>query len=460
MRSFVIALPFALLLAVPAQVLAASKTDTIVEQSMKQHNIPGLSLSIAFPGGKSATRSYGMADLERQVPVKEGSVFAIGSVTKVFTAISVMILQEDGKLSVDDPLSKYFPDYPRGNEITIKNLLQHTSGIKEFAESDPYKSNEMKYYSPLELVSIFEHQPLDFDPGTKSQYSNSGFVLLGLIVEKASGMPFEQFLARRITGPLGMTHTIMGSNSRLVANRVLGYAVSSGTLVNADPVDFATPYATGGILSTTADLAKFAKVFRGEAVLSSKSIAEMTAPVRLKDGSVFAQGKDRLMSYGYGLELAQSGEQWDATKAGVINGFGAFFIYAKKSDLLVAVTSNLDESTKDITACVIDVLKVFEGKAGAQVNAVSAENVRFDYYAWYTYDLSDHGRFLATVRTGERRYFRGHQHGVQPNLADLGALRTELYAAVMQAANAQGVAYPGNVAVLQGAQLRVRSEHI
>lgn len=341
--------------------MAKSKMDSIIEQAMREHGIPGVSLSIAMPGGKIVTRSYGTADIEHRVPVKTDSIFAIGSITKTFTAISVLILQEEGKLSIDDKLSKYFPDYPRGDEITIKNLLQHTSGIKEITSIEPFKSNQAKDWTPTEILAMLKSQPLDFAPGEKARYSNSGCILVGMIVEKASGMPFADFLAKKITAPLGMAHTGMGSNSRIVPGRVAGYAVSSGTLRNAETASFSAPFASGGIFSTTEDIVKLVKVFRGEALLSRKSLAEMTAPTRLKDGSVYlSPGTDLRFTFGYGLESFQIGADFIPAKTGGISGFNSFFIYSKKNDAMLALTANLNDSLNDLILCAAQIMEILE----------------------------------------------------------------------------------------------------
>jgi len=343
--------------------LAKSKVDVIVAEAMKAHGIPGLSLSVAMPGGRVIDRSYGSADLERKVPVKADSVFAIGSLSKTFTAVAVLMLQEQGKLSTADKLSKYFPDYPRGDEITLKDLLQHTSGIKEILTVEPFQSRQDKDWTPEELVAMLKPLPLDFDPGTKAQYSNSGFILLGLVVEKASGQPFADFLAQRIAAPLGLAHTVMGSNSRLVPGRVLGYAASSGTVVNAETASFSAPFASGGVLSTTSDVAKLAKVLRGEALLSPKSVSEMTAPTVLKDGSVFlTPGPGLRYTFGYGLESFKGDEGFKPGKTGGISGFNAFFLYDKKDDILVALTANLDGSLGDLVVCAARILELLEAR--------------------------------------------------------------------------------------------------
>ena len=364
MKKLLITAPLFLSLAFAAPALAKSKVDVIVEQTMKKQGIPGLSLCVAMPGRKVITRSYGFANLEHKVPVQADSIFAIGSVTKSFTAIAVLILQQDGKLSVDDKLSKYFPDYPRADEITIKNLLQHTSGIKDITAVEPFKSDQAKDWTPAEVVAMLKPQPLDFDPGAKAQYSNSGSILLGLIVEKASGMSFADFLAQRITGPLGMTHTMMGSNSRIIPGRVAGYAVSSATLLNAEVASFSAPYASGGILSTSEDMAKLAKVFRGEALLSRKSVAEMTAPTILKDGSVYlTSGPGLRYTYGYGLESFQDDHGgFIPTKGGAISGFNSFLMYNKKDDTMLVLTSNLDNSYNDLVACAMQITQLLEAR--------------------------------------------------------------------------------------------------
>ena len=196
----------------------------VVTKVMEEKHIPGLSIAVSMPSG-TVEESYGLANVEYQQPVDKDSIFEIGSISKTFTAIGILMLQEEGKLSVNDKITNYFPQYPGWNEITLKHLLQHTSGIKELTDTEPFKSNQGKDYTPQEVVAAIAREPLDFEPGQKAKYSNTGCIILGLVIEKVTGISYGDFLAEKITKPLGMTHTMLGSNSALVPKRVSGYAM-------------------------------------------------------------------------------------------------------------------------------------------------------------------------------------------------------------------------------------------
>ncbi len=183
--------------------LTPEALDGIVKPIMEKARIPGLSISISSADGRTIDRSYGTANLEYQIPVTKESVFEIGSLTKTFTALSILLLQEEGKLRVEDKLSKYFPGFRGGEEITLRHLLQHTSGIKEILSVEPFGSNQEKDWRPQEVVKMLESLPLDFEPGQRAQYSNSGCMLLGLVIEKVSGVAYGDFLAERVLQALG-----------------------------------------------------------------------------------------------------------------------------------------------------------------------------------------------------------------------------------------------------------------
>lgn len=322
--------------------------DDTATKLMKEKNIPGLSIAIALPGGNKIERSYGLANLEHKIPVEKDSIFEIGSISKTFTSIGILMLQEEGKLSVNDRVTKYFPQYPGWGDITIKHLLQHTSGIKELTIVEPFKGNPMKSWTPQEIIARVSQEALDFEPGQKAQYSNTGCIILGLIIEKVTGISFGDFLSQRIIKPLEMTNTMLGSNSLIVPKRVAGYAFS-GNLINTEYASLVMPYASGGMISTASDLIKLVKVFRGEALISKKSVNEMFAQVRLNDGTEYASsGPGLRITFGYGLDMVVKGKERIPAKTGGISGFNAFFAYVKDKDVMVAITANLNDSLGDL----------------------------------------------------------------------------------------------------------------
>lgn len=325
--------------------LTPEAVDGIVTPIMEKARIPGLSICISQADGKTIERAYGTSNLEHQIPVTKDSIFEIGSLTKTFTALSILLLQEEGRLRVDDKLSKYFPGFRGGEEITLQDLLWHTSGIKEILSVEPFGFNQEKDWRPQEVVKMLESLPLDFEPGQRAQYSNSGCILLGLVIEKVSGVAYGDFLAERVTKPLGMIHTRLGSNDAIVPNRVMGYEFdgATGSVRNAKYVSLLAPYASGGILSTPSDIIKLKKALRPGVFLKQASIEAMLTSVRLKNGHQFEQPGTG-MTFGYCLEMLKYGEHVVPGKTGGISGFNAYFAYLPQRDFMVAVTGNLQNS--------------------------------------------------------------------------------------------------------------------
>ena len=325
-----------------------AQINEVVTKVMQEKHIPGLSIAVSMPGGKVIEKSYGLANVEYRQPVEKDSIFEIGSISKTFTAIGIMMLQEEGRLNVNDRITKYFPQYPVWNEITLKHLLQHTSGIKEVTDVEPFKSNQGKDWTPQEVVAGIAREPLDFEPGQKAKYSNSGCIILGLVIEKITGISYGDFLAAKITKPLGMAHTALGSNRALIPKRVSGYAYAGG-LANAEYASLVLPYASGGILSTPSDMIKLAKVFRGEALLSEKSIREMFGPAHLNNGTRYESSDPGLkITFGYSLDSIVLQEKIIPAKTGGISGFNSFFAYFPESQTMVAVTANLNDSLQEL----------------------------------------------------------------------------------------------------------------
>ena len=329
--------------------ITAEAVDGIVKPMMDKAKIPGLSVSISTGDGNVIEMAYGFANLEHQVPATPASIFEIGSVTKTFTALGILLLHEEGRLSLDDKISKYFPDFARGGEITLTHLLQHTSGIREILTVEPFCSNQEKDWQPVEVLKMLESLPLDFNPGEKAQYSNSGCILLGLVIEKTSGTSYGDFISERIAKPLGMTHTRLGSNSELAPKRVEGYKLdaSTGTVRNAAYASLVGPFASGGMISTPSDLVKLKKAFHQGVLLKQASIDAMFAPARLNNGHEF-RDPETGMTFGYCLEIFKFEGLSVPGKTGGISGFNAYFAYVPEKDLMIAATANLENSLGDL----------------------------------------------------------------------------------------------------------------
>src|SRR3954452_22331375 len=212
------------------------------------------SILLAKSGKVIFENSYGLANAEWNIRNSERTKFNIGSLTKQFTGVAVLKLAEQGKLSLDDNVSRYYAGSPVAwRDITIYHLLSHTSGIPN-AEVNDFVKGLAHYYSPDELIAAFRDKSLDFQPGSKRKYSNSGYYLLGYIIEKVSGQKYADFIRQNIFTPLGMVNSGYESNTVIISNRATGYMVEGNELCNADHLDWSIPFSAGALYSTTEDL--------------------------------------------------------------------------------------------------------------------------------------------------------------------------------------------------------------
>ncbi len=295
---------------------------------MKSHDFMG-SVLIAKGADVILSQGYGSANLEWSVPNSPTTKFRLGSVTKQFTAACVLLLEEKGKWNVNDPVKKYMPDAPPGwSQITIYNLLTHTSGIPNFTDFPDYKDSEAKATTPEQLVSRFRDKPLDFDPGTKWNYSNSGYVLLGYLIEKVSGQTYQQFLQENIFTPLGMKDSGLDSNSRIIPQHASGYSSGKDGPENAGFINMTIPFSAGSLYSTTLDLLKWEQGLFGGKVLSTKSLTEMTTPFK--------------SNYAFGLEVSDANGRKKIDHGGGIEGFNTELAYYPEDQLTVIALANLN----------------------------------------------------------------------------------------------------------------------
>ena len=250
---------------------------------------PGLAVWIRKGDQTLFERGYGVRDLRSKAPIDAGTDFRLASCTKQFTAMAVMLLVHDGKLRYDEPVTEIFPEFPSyGRAITIRHLLTHTSGIPDYEDlmdGGPWTAE--RQIRDDEVLTLLERQKqTKFAPGTSWSYSNSGYVLLGLIVGKTSGVPFGEFLRRRIFAPLGMEHTLVYVKGRnTVPNRAFGHNKGAEGFVEADQSSTSATQGDGGIYSNLEDLAKWDQALRKYALLGEAEMRPALTPVRLTDGS-------------------------------------------------------------------------------------------------------------------------------------------------------------------------------
>lgn len=261
----------------------ADVIDEYVTEQLERRNIPGVSLAVVRDGRVVKAAGFGLANLELRTPATPGSVYEIGSITKQFTAEVIMLLVEEGKLSLDDPISKYLTDLPAAwAKITVRQLLTHTSGLKDWEVGTDFSYR--REYTPNEFIKLLAQYPLDFQPGERWAYTNTGFPLLGMIVEQVTGRTYEAFVTERIFKPLGMNSTRLKHPAEIVPFRASGYKFENGKWRNGELARPQVIAANGGILSTVLDMAKWDAALYTEALLKRSSFEQMLVPARLNNG--------------------------------------------------------------------------------------------------------------------------------------------------------------------------------
>lgn len=323
-------------LLVPVALLAVSfvyadKIDDYVKAEMARQHVPGMTVGIVKNGKLVSQRAYGLSDLDLDVKTTTQDLFQIGSITKQFTAFAAMILVQEGKLGLDDPISKYVPEAPESwKNIKIRNLLYQNSGLKDYAFvpgiglADEYGRDKWI----AEMVKL----PLDFEPGVAWAYSNSNYALMGWVIEKAGGQPYTEFVTEHVFKPLGMNHTRYDNGDEVIAHRAHGYFFAENQFVRARPVGMSIS-SDGSIISNLEDMAKWDDALRQHKILNADSYNLIWAPGRLNSG------RSRL--YGMGWNLTTPGSPAYVGHGGNSIGYSAGFARYTDAGLSVIVLCNL-----------------------------------------------------------------------------------------------------------------------
>jgi CubicO group peptidase (beta-lactamase class C family) len=306
----------------------ANRMEQVTQQYVAKREFMGTVL-VARDGQVLLSKGYGSANLEWDIPNSPSTKFRLGSVTKQFTAASILLLEERGKLNVNDPVKKYLPDAPAAwDKITIFHLLTHTSGIPNFTSFPDFPKLEPFSTTAEQLVARFRDKPLDFQPGDKWSYSNSGYVLLGYLIEKISGESYAAFLGKNIFQPLGMNDSGYDSNSAIILHRASGYVRTEKGFENAGFINMTVPHGAGALYSTTEDLLKWEQGLFGGKLLKPESLAKMTKP--FKD------------NYAFGLMVNTSAGHALISHGGGIEGFNTELEYYPDDKLTVIVLGNVN----------------------------------------------------------------------------------------------------------------------
>ena len=315
-----------------------SEADAYLSKLVDSEEFSGV-VMVAHNGNVEFAKGYGLANREHEIPNTTDTSFRIASVTKQFTAMCILILHENGKLRVTDPICQFVKDCPTAwNKITIHHLLNHTSGIPSFTDFPDNLTFERLPTTVQATVLRFRDKPLDFEPGTEMSYSDSGYVLLGYIIERVSGTTFEDFLASRILRPLGMLNSGYDRPSRILRHRAAGYSKGeNGEIINCVPFAMDTPHAAGAMYSTVGDLLKWDEALYSGRLVSRETMTLMFTPFTGDSGKGWFQNRGR---YCYGWFEMSRNNRIQYEHPGEICGYVAQVIRDPKERLYIAVLSN------------------------------------------------------------------------------------------------------------------------
>ncbi|REH52469.1 CubicO group peptidase (beta-lactamase class C family) [Tenacibaculum gallaicum] len=368
-----------------------SKVDEILQTQFKNNGTGAVAL-VAKKGNVIYRKAFGKANLELDVNMVPENVFEVGSITKQFTAVSILMLLEEGKLSLEDDITKFIPDYPtKGKEITVHHLLTHTSGIKSYTSMRKFGEVMTKDEPPLKFIDFFKNEPMDFEPGEQYKYNNSGYFILGYIVEKVSEMSYPKFVEERIFKKLNMNSSYYGSHTKLIKNRATGYQERDGEYLNAQYISLTLPYAAGSIMSNVDDMLRWQTAIRKNILVRKGTIDKAFTNYTLNNGNK--------INYGYGWSFNEINGVPTIEHGGAIPGYRSMGVYVPSEEVYVIVFSNCGSNSPTNTAIKIAALAI--GKPfskGRNAIALSKEELQ----KWVgAYKFEDGGIRLITMENNQ-----------------------------------------------------------
>jgi len=348
---------FSFIISYPIDVSAQSfttKIDSLILTEFKDSNGPGGIFMITKNGQPIYQKAFGKANLELNVDLTTDNIFQLASMTKQFTAIGILMLEEQGRLNVQQTVSKYLPDYPSGDKITIHHLLTHTSGIKDFTKMKSLKDIANKEMTAKMMVDFFKNEPVDFLPGEKFEYNNSGYVLLGYLIELVSGQTYEDFIDKNIFQKAGMDHSCYATDRQLVNKRAYGYSKKESGYVNKTVISYSVPFSSGALMSTLNDMLKWQNALNQNLLLKAESAKKAFRKYKLNNGEEF--------TYGYGWHIREINGTPTREHGGNVFGFKTMAVYIPAEDIYVIGFSNCDcnSPTKIIQDMAAIVLKSYK----------------------------------------------------------------------------------------------------
>lgn len=366
------------------------KLDELLSGQFPQQQ-PGCQVLIAKQGEVIYRKAFGTADLQLGVPMKPEMVFNIASITKQFTAVAILQLEEQGKLSLQDSIRKFIPDYPpKGYNITIEHLLTHTSGIPDYMQID-YRSPSMERwdFSPRQLIDSFKSHPLQFEPGTRYSYSNSGYYILGYIIQIVSGKSYQEYIRTNLLDPLEMKQTWFDQDGILIPNRVRGYEKSGATFKNESYWSPTIEYSAGGLISNVDDLFRWHKGLHSYKILKKETLERAFRPYRVKDGSS--------TEYGYGWNIRTTNGIRSIEHQGGLPAFVTNEIYYPEQDVFIAILCNTRAPIDELSASISGI-----ALGRSMQPSVTVEDKILDSYVG-TYQLTiDRNRKMTIQKEGKQ----------------------------------------------------------
>jgi len=372
----------------------AKKIDAVMTEVYHPDG-PGAAIIVRKDGKTIFRKGYALADLELGVPVEPDMVFRLGSITKQFTAVSILMLAEQAKLGLQDEITKFLPDYPtQGRRITVEHLLTHTSGIQSYTDMAEWLPLWRKDFTVQELIDLFKDKPMQFEPGERWAYNNSGYILLGAIIEKASGKPYEEFLDSRIFKPLGMKHTYYGSAERVIPRRIPGYQMGKDGFINAPYLSMTQPYAAGSLLSNVDDLAVWSDAVFSEKLIGKDWLAKAFTPYKLKNGES--------SGYGYGWFIADYQGHPTVEHGGGINGFMTYEMTLPEDRVFLAILTNSAIEGRDPEPRAVKIAGLVLGKPQPERKAIKLAEKDLDPLVGVYEDAAKEERYI--TREGSKLF--------------------------------------------------------
>jgi len=326
---------------------------------MNSQHIPGLSLAVVRSGRLVQSKGYGKASVELDVPATASTLYGLGSISKQFTAVAIMLLVEERKIGLDDPIRKYFSWLPKEwSDVRVRHLLTHTSGIREEEWKGGIVDFDRLEHNQEDVVRT-AFGPMLSRPGDKFRYSNVGYRMLGMLIEKVSGQSYWDFLEQRIFHPLGMNATRNSDPKTVIPNRARGYAMEEGRFVNREPVTASAAFSEGALISSVLDMVKWDAALNSEVLLKKSSLDQMWAPVRLNDG--------KISKYGFGWFLSPIVGHTTVGHGGGLPGFSTFIWRFIDDETTVIVLSNNEDA---------DLIKIALGVAGSYAPVLLSPEIK------------------------------------------------------------------------------------